>query len=209
MDTLRSVRVRKSNIKYFISKKNSTTKLINPKVKLPKTTTDNTLVRSNSLLGSLFDINFLKREKLYTKLKYSRSPQYDIISGGVAALFSGFLGFLISEKFGIELVDSGDFYTFFMYCVFFSFALRPLVKILSKEDSYWGVLSYKHLLDYLTTIITFILRTLKSLLTKLPFTHFNFWFKVKQLITTNEYLSVFFYKIYKFIQFLKTYPKHK
>jgi len=209
MDTLRSIKVRKSNIKYFISKKNSTTKLINPKVRLPKTTTDNTSVRSNSLLGSLFDINFLKREKLYTKLKYSRSPQYDIVSGGVAALFSGFLGFLISEKFGIELVDSGDFYTFFMYCVFFSFSLRPLVKILNKEDSYWGVLSYKHLFDYLTTIIIFILRTLKSLLKKLPLTHFNFWFKVQQIILTNEYLSVFFYKIYKFIQFLKTYPKHK
>jgi len=208
MDTLRSIKVRKSNIKYFISKKNSTTKLINPKVRLPKTTTDNTSVRSNSLLGSLFDINFLKREKLYTKLKYSRSPQYDIISGGVAALFSGFLGFLISEKFGIELVDSGDFYTFFMYCVFFSFSLRPLVKILNKEDSYWGVLSYKHLFDYLITIIIFILRTLKSLLNKLPLTHFNFWFKVQQLIITNEYLSVFFYKIYRFI-FLKTYPKHK
>ena len=209
MDTLRSIKVRKSNIKYFISKKNSTTKLINPKVRLPKTTTDNTSVRSNSLLGSLFDINFLKREKLYTKLKYSRSPQYDIVSGGVAALFSGFLGFLISEKFGIELVDSGDFYTFFMYCVFLSFSLRPLVKILNKEDSYWGVLSYKHLFDYLTTIIIFILRTLKSLLKKLPLTHFNFWFKVQQIIITNEYLSVFFYKIYKFIQFLKTYPKHK
>jgi len=192
MDTLRSIKVRKSNIKYFISKKNSTTKLINPKVRLPKTTTDNTSVRSNSLLGSLFDINFLKREKLYTKLKYSRSPQYDIVSGGVAALFSGFLGFLISEKFGIELVDSGDFYTFFMYCVFFSFSLRPLVKILNKEDSYWGVLSYKHLFDYLTTIIIFILRTLKSLLKKLPLTHFNFWFKVQQIILTNEYLSVFF-----------------
>jgi len=209
MDTLRSIKVRKSNIKYFISKKNSTTKLINPKVRLPKTTTDNTSVRSNSLLGSLFDINFLKREKLYTKLKYSRSPQYDIVSGGVAALFSGFLGFLISEKFGIELVDSGDFYTFFMYCVFFSFSLRPLVKILNKEDSYWGVLSYKHLFDYLTTIIIFILRTLKSLLKKLPLTHFNFWFKVQQILISNDYLSVFFYKIYKFIQFLKTYPKHK
>jgi len=96
-----------------------------------------------------------------------------------------------------------------MYCVFFSFSLRPLVKILNKEDSYWGVLSYKHLFDYLTTIIIFILRTLKSLLNKLPLTHFNFWFKVQQIIITNEYLSVFFYKIYKFIQFLKTYPKHK
>jgi hypothetical protein len=58
---------------------------------------------------------------LYTKLKYSRSPAYDIVSGGVAALFAGFLGFLISEKFGIELVDSGDFYIFFMYTTFLLF----------------------------------------------------------------------------------------
>ena len=50
---------------------------------------------NSSLLWSLFDINFIKREKLYTKLKYSRSPAYDIVSGGVAALLAGFLGFLI------------------------------------------------------------------------------------------------------------------
>jgi len=37
---------------------------------------------------------------MYTKLKYSRVPQYDIVSGGSAALLAGFLGFLISEKFG-------------------------------------------------------------------------------------------------------------
>jgi hypothetical protein len=90
---------------------------------------------NNSLLWALFDINFIKKEKIYTKLKYSRSPQYDIVSGGSAALFAGFLGFLISEKFGIELVDSGDFYTFFMYCVFFSFSLRPFLKILSKDQT--------------------------------------------------------------------------
>ena len=39
------------------------------------------------------NINFIKKEKLYTKLKYSRTPQYDIVSGGIAALLSGFLGF--------------------------------------------------------------------------------------------------------------------
>ena len=45
------------------------------------------------------------------------------------------IGFLISEKFGIELVDSGDFYTFFMYCVFLIFSIRPLLKIISKEGT--------------------------------------------------------------------------
>jgi succinate-acetate transporter protein len=104
----------------------------------------------------LFDINFLKKEKIYTKLKYSRSPQYDIVSGGVAALFAGFLGFLISEKFGIELVDSGDFYTFFMYIVFLCFATRPFFRILSKKNTLYHFISLKYLIDYIYTIIFLI-----------------------------------------------------
>lgn len=84
---------------------------------------------------NLFDINFLRKDKIYTKLKYSRCPQYDIVSGGWAALFAGLAGFLISEKFGIELVDSGDFYTAFMYAVFLFFSTRPLIKILGKNST--------------------------------------------------------------------------
>ena len=38
---------------------------------------------------NLININFLRKEKLYTKLKYSRSPAYDIVSGGAAAIFAG------------------------------------------------------------------------------------------------------------------------
>jgi hypothetical protein len=76
---------------------------------------------------NMININFLRKEKLYTKLKYSRSPAYDIVSGGAAALFAGFLGFLVSEKFGFELVDSGDFYFLTMYIVFLCFSLRPLL----------------------------------------------------------------------------------
>jgi hypothetical protein len=41
-----------------------------------------------------------------------------MVSGGIAALFAAFLGFLITEKFGLELLDSGDFYIAFMYAVF-------------------------------------------------------------------------------------------
>jgi hypothetical protein len=72
---------------------------------------------------------------MYTKLKYSRVPQYDIVSGGAAALLAGFLGFLITEKFGFELVDSGDFYFLFMYLVFLSFSLRLFLKIMSAKTS--------------------------------------------------------------------------
>ena len=86
-------------------------------------------------LYTICDISFLRKEKIYTKLKYSRCPQYDIISGGFAALFAGFIGFLISEKFGIELVDSGDFYTVFMYGVFLCFSTRPLLRILDKNST--------------------------------------------------------------------------
>lgn len=86
-----------------------------------------------SFFNILFDINFLKKEKIYTKLKYSRVPQYDIVSGASAALLAGFLGFLICEKFGFELLDSGDFYFLFMYLVFLSFSLRLFVKLFSKD----------------------------------------------------------------------------
>jgi hypothetical protein len=74
-----------------------------------------------------YDINFLRKEYMFTKLKYSRCPQYDAVSGGFAALFAGFIGFLISEKFGIELVDSGDFYVGLMYILFASFIFRLFV----------------------------------------------------------------------------------
>ena len=84
---------------------------------------------------SIFNIYFLRKEKIYTKLKYSRTPQYDIVSGGVAALFAGFLGFLISEKFGFELVDSGDFYILLMYVVFLFGMTRFLLKFMSLYTS--------------------------------------------------------------------------
>jgi hypothetical protein len=95
-----------------------------------------------------FDINFLRKEKLYTKLKYSRCPQYDIVSGGFAAILAGFIGFLISEKFGIELVDSGDFYFAFMYGVIGSFSLRPLVRIYSKDNTPYTPFSLKYVLIF-------------------------------------------------------------
>lgn len=74
------------------------------------------------------NIIFLTKERTYTKLKYSRAPQADIVSGGVAALFAAFLGYLISERFGFELIDSGDFYFLIMYATLLIASLRFWVK---------------------------------------------------------------------------------
>jgi hypothetical protein len=90
---------------------------------------------------NLTSSNFLRKERLYTKLKYSRSPAYDIVSGGSAALLAGFLGFLISEKFGFELVDSGDFYYGFMYIVFIAFSVKPLSLVASNTKGFLSTLS--------------------------------------------------------------------
>ena len=113
-----------------------------------------------------FNFNFIRKERLYTKLKYSRCPQYDIVSGGWAALFAGLIGFLISEKFGIELVDSGDFYNALMYIIFLTFSLRPLIKILGKDFSLSDVIILKTFLQYLTTIISLGLNSLQKFFPK-------------------------------------------
>ena len=65
-------------------------------------------------------INFIKTEQIYTKLKYSRVPIYDIVSGGSACLFAGFIGFLVSERFGFEITDSLDIYIYYFYLIFIS-----------------------------------------------------------------------------------------
>ena len=114
---------------------------------------------STSLTHLLFDINFLKKERLYTKLKYSRSPAYDIVSGGAAALLSAFIGFLISEKFGIELVDSGDFYIVWMYIVFIALACRPFLKISDVNQKNWSIFSVNHALDFFQTLFFFCSRS--------------------------------------------------
>lgn len=118
----------------------------------------------SDLLWTLFNINFLKKEKMYTKLKYSRVPQYDIVSGGAAALLAGFLGFLITEKFGFELIDSGDFYFLFMYLVFLAFSLRLFLKIMSAKTANWMFFSLKWLLHFYKIIITFIINFIKFLI---------------------------------------------
>jgi len=102
-------------------------------------------------LWSLFDINFLRKEPLYTKLKYSRTPQYDIVSGGSAALLSSFLGFLICERFGFELLDSGDFYYLFMYVVITCFSCRLLIKHTTTEQAIGNIFSFRWLYFFTST----------------------------------------------------------
>ena len=81
-------------------------------------------ITNSSKFNSTPIIYFLKKERAYTKLKYSRVPMYDSVSGGLASFVAGFLGFLISERFGYELVDSGDLYYLYMYVIMFIAGLR-------------------------------------------------------------------------------------
>jgi hypothetical protein len=120
----------------------------------------NQVFKSNKL-WNLFDINFLRKERIYTKLKYSRTPQYDIVSGGAAALFAGFLGFLITEKFGFELVDSGDFYYLFMYLVFLAFAFKPLITTVSHNENFINIFSPKIILNFFLDMFYLILKKFK------------------------------------------------
>lgn len=76
-----------------------------------------------------FYLFIFKKEKIYTKLKYSRVPQVDIASGSVASLFAGLVGFLVTEKFGFELIDSGDFYVLIVYVLFILGFIRILYKL--------------------------------------------------------------------------------
>lgn len=121
-----------------------------------------TRVAATSSLLPIFDVHFLRKEKLYTKLKYSRCPQYDIVSGGFAAILAGFIGFLISEKFGIELVDSGDFYIAFMYGVFAAFSLRPLILSYSKHETPYNPLSLKYLFLFFSDLFLLFTTSLKK-----------------------------------------------
>ncbi len=120
-------------------------------------------IQSNNKLWNLFDINFLRKEKIYTKLKYSRVPQYDAVSGGSAALLAGFLGFLISEKFGFELPDSGDFYFLFMYFVFLIFFLRLFVKIMAANADSWLPFSPKWFFSFYKTVFILAITALKKI----------------------------------------------
>ena len=122
----------------------------------------NTSSTSNPLLF-LVNANFLRKERLYTKLKYSRTPGYDIVSGGAAVILAGFLGFLVTEKFGFELADSGDFYYLWMYGVFAAFSIRPLLTVASKTQSITSLLSLRHIILFYNLLINLGLKLLKNI----------------------------------------------
>lgn len=82
-------------------------------------------------------INFIKTEQVYTKLKYSRVPIYDTVSGGAACLFAGFIGFLVSERFGFEIIDSLDIYITYFYIIFLSLTFFIYYKNLIYNYSIW------------------------------------------------------------------------
>ena len=107
------------------------------------------------------NVNFLRKERLYTKLKYSRSPAFDIVSGGAAALLAAFFGFLISEKFGYELVDSGDFYFLFMYIVFIVFSIRPLLTVSDSSKGFWNTFSLKRVSLFYINLLQLCLKKFK------------------------------------------------
>lgn len=110
-------------------------------------------------INKILNINFLRKERLYTKLKYSRSPAYDIVSGGAAALLAAFLGFLITEKYGFELLDSGDFYYMFMYFVFFSFSIKPVVLMTNAQESWIQIISINPLIRFYISLLNSFFKT--------------------------------------------------
>lgn len=121
----------------------------------------NTFLYRTDNLWNLFDVNFIKKEKIYTKLKYSKVPQYDIVSGGAALLLGGFLAFLICEKFGFEMVDSGDFYFLFIYIVFLIFSCRPFFKIMTKDKLSWNFVSFKWLIYFSQILLYLVIKFIK------------------------------------------------
>lgn len=101
---------------------------------------------SNNL--DMYNIYFLKKERIYTKLKYSRVPQFDTASGAVATLLAALYGFLVTEKFGFEMIDSGDFYMILMYVIFLVLALRVIYKTLNTSNSLTSLLSFSNLTTF-------------------------------------------------------------
>lgn len=94
-------------------------------------------------------INFIKSEQVYTKLKYSRIPIYDIVSGGCACMFASFIGFLVSEKFGFEITDSLDIFMLYFYVLFISLLLFIFYKnILYNYNIWYNFINYVNILYY-------------------------------------------------------------
>lgn len=119
------------------------------------------LKNSFTSFEEILTVHFLRKEKTYTKLKYSRTPSYDIVSGGVAVIFAGFLGFLTCEKFGFELLDSADFFFLGMYGIFFVFPLGLLLRLASAEGSNNGGMQISAIFFFFIEIFLFFFKKIK------------------------------------------------
>lgn len=74
------------------------------------------------------------KELYYTKLKYSRVPQFDTSAGAVASFISGMYGFMVCEKFGFELLDSGDFLFLLLYLIAVVFVVSVLFNVANSKN---------------------------------------------------------------------------
>nr|AEV66704.1 hypothetical protein [Oxytricha trifallax] len=84
----------------------------------------------SSFFKNLFDINFLRKERIYTKLKYSRVPQYDTVSGAAAALLAGFFRFFNLWKIWFWTFRFWWFLFFIYVLSFFSLFVSFVYKII-------------------------------------------------------------------------------
>lgn len=130
------------------------------------TTNDSVNGFNSSTSFSKLNFHLLRKEFVYTKLKYSRSPAFDIVSGGAAALFAAFFGFLVSEKFGIELVDSGDFYYLNMYIVITAYSLKTFKDLVCVSNSFNQFISFYHLRNYYSTLTVWALKLVNRVFTR-------------------------------------------
>ncbi len=118
-------------------------------------------------LFNIYNIYFLKKERIYTKLKYSRVPQFDTTSGAIASLLAALLGFLVTEKFGWELIDSGDFYLIIMYLIFLILSLRLILKTFDKNlNQLFYFLSLNNLFMFYTIIFKLVINFLKKIVNR-------------------------------------------
>ena len=99
---------------------------------------------------------YYKKERYYTKLKYSRVPQFDVTSGAIASLMGALLGFMITEKFGLELLDSGDFFFVFIYILFMISIIRLYWRMVNLSDSKYYIFSPMYVYNYFNSIFFII-----------------------------------------------------
>lgn len=102
---------------------------------LPKFQHNSKSVFLNSSVAKNFSIFFIRKEIFYTKLKYSRVPQFDTSAGAAASFMSGMYGFMVSEKYGFELIDSGDFLFLVLFISFLVLLGSTLTTLINARTS--------------------------------------------------------------------------